>query len=257
MTPTALAEQIEKHVRPETFPLAIRMLTVGEAPPEKARRPASDLKAKIAVCQGFGISRRYGWTLAIGEEDISCPLTKVAFGFKKEPAFFTQGFCCEGMYTKTKEAGAKTESQLPKFEYGKYRFVLVGPLARAAYEPHVVLLYANPAQVLRLLTASLFGRGGYHTAKFSGRIDCADEVIRTMLTGEPQVILPCYGDRIFGLVQDHEMAFAFPGSFADELVAGLEGTHKGGIRYPIPQFMRFTGQYPEKYQVLEQYFDKE
>jgi hypothetical protein len=36
-----------------------------------------------------------------------------------------------------------------------------------------------------------------------------------------------------------------------ELVEGLEGTHKGGIRYPIPAFLRFTPQYPNHYYELE------
>jgi hypothetical protein len=27
----------------------------------------------------------------------------------------------------------------------------------------------------------------------------------------------------------------------------LEGTHKGGVRYPIPSFLRYTGEFPEHY----------
>jgi len=50
---------------------------------------------------------------------------------------------------------------------------------------------------------------------------------------KPKVILPCTGDRVFGMAQDNEMAFAFPWSCAHEIIEGLEGTHKGGTRYPI------------------------
>ncbi len=32
---------------------------------------------------------------------------------------------------------------------------------------------------------------------------------------------------------------------------GLEGTHAGGIRYPIPIYQRFTAEYPPAYQELE------
>jgi hypothetical protein len=46
--------------------------------------------------------------------------------------------------------------------------------------------------------------------------------------------------------------FAFPWRYADEIVAGLEGTHKGGIRYPITVAMRETVTMPKTYQDLMQ-----
>jgi hypothetical protein len=46
------------------------------------------------------------------------------------------------------------------------------------------------------------------------------------------------------------MVFAFPWEFADEIVEGLEGTHKGGIRYPITVAMRETVTMPKSYQDL-------
>ena len=89
-----------------------------------------------------------------------------------------------------------------------------------------------------------------------GRVDCSDEIIATMMTDDYQVILPCYGDRVFGQTEDHEMAFSLPGSKMRELIEGLEGTHKGGIRYPIPTFLRYTPQYPQHYYELERIWRK-
>ena len=94
------------------------------------------------------------------------------------------------------------------------------------------MVYGNSAQVLRLVNATLFEKGGAFKTEFTGRGDCADIVIRTRQTGEPQLILPCYGDRIFGLAADDEMAFAFPFAQAETMVQGLEGTHAG--RDPLP-----------------------
>ena len=64
------------------------------------------------------------------------------------------------------------------------------------------------------------------------------------------LILPCSGDRIFGLTEDDEMIFAMPMSMADEVVHGLKSTHAAGIRYPVPKFMRFQPQYPPQYEQL-------
>ena len=51
MTPIApkdLAERLDRYVRTETFPLAIRMLEPGEAPPPKAKSPTKDLFVEVA-----------------------------------------------------------------------------------------------------------------------------------------------------------------------------------------------------------------
>ena len=77
-----------------------------------------------------------------------------------------------------------------------------------------------------------------------------------MKTGEPQVILPCYGDRIFGMTADDEMAFTFPFGRAAEVVKGLEGTHAGGVRYPVPVFLRYQADFPKSYQELERLWEE-
>jgi len=155
-----------------------------------------------------------------------------------------------GMYCKDETAAAKMEAEVWKFTPGKYEYVCVAPLNRATFEPHVVAVYGNSAQVMRLVHASLYARGGRLSSTTGGRLDCAELIIQTMLEDEPKVVLPCNGDRVFGMAQDHEMAFAFPWRYAAEIVAGLEGTHKGGTRYPITVAMRETVTMPKTYQEI-------
>src|SRR5262249_9538167 len=143
---------------------------------------------------------------------------------------YNSGTLCEGMYTATKEAGARSEAAVDKFAQGEYQALLVAPLDRAAFEPDVVVLYGNPAQVMRLTQAALWKSGGRLASSFQGRIVCADIIVTTMQTGQPQVILPCSGDRIFGQTQDHEMAFAIPWARMADIIEGLEGTHPGRAR---------------------------
>lgn len=252
MDAAAFAREIELLVRPQTFPLAIKMLSKNDPAPQKAKRPSRDWGIQIATCQAVSMARRYGWTLIVGREDLNCVLTKTVFGFEKETRYYIEGHCSCGMYTETLEAGAKTEAETHRFSYGEYEAILIAPAARTAFEPDVFLVYANPAQVLRMVTGALYRRGGAIHSSFTGRLDCSDEIIRTMKTKEYQVILPCYGDRVFGQTEDHEMAFALPASLADELIEGLHGTQKGGIRYPIPSFLRYSGQFPASYERLEQ-----
>lgn len=254
LNPASLNEAIERHIRPNTFPLGIKMVAREEDIPEKAKRPGRDMHFDSALCQGMGIARHYGWTIAVSRKDISCPIGATLFGFQPKVEHFTGGHCCAGMYTKDAAAGAKTEAAAPCFDFGQYFAMVSGPLNRIDFEPDVVLVFGNPAQVMRLVTGALWESGGYIHSRFSGRTDCADELIETMKTGKPQVILPCYGDRIFAQTQDHEMAFSFPYAFAQMLVDGLEGTHKGGVRYPIPNYLRYTGTFPPSYEELRKYW---
>lgn len=245
-----LDAELARYVRPATYPLAIRMLASEAEIDPRARRPRRDLGIQVTICQAIGMARRYGWSLAITPEDINCPLIFVPFGFKAPVPFQTEGFACAGIYTETPEAGARTEAVAPRLPQGQYCGIALAPLSRASFTPHVICVYGNSAQVMRLVQGALWRHGGALESISAGRIDCAEIIIRTLLSGRPQYILPCSGDRIFGLTEDDEMIFAMPLSWADDVVAGLQGTHQAGIRYPVPKFMRFQPQYPEAYEQL-------
>jgi hypothetical protein len=104
---TKLYDALTKHVRIGSFPVAVRMVKPGEQLPERVKRPAQDLKIKVATCQAISMARRYGWVVAVGDEDISCPLTAVVFGFRKASDFYMKGQACAGMYTALRRAGCK------------------------------------------------------------------------------------------------------------------------------------------------------
>ena len=252
---TTADRELQTYVRPQTFPVAIRMLRPGEPIPERARRPARDFKKLSMNCQVIDMARRYGWTLALTREDSICSLGIAALGFDKPTHLHASGTLCEGMYTESKEAGRRSEAAVDRFPPGQYHGLLVAPLDRATFEPDLVCVYANPAQVMRLTQAALWKRGGKLTSAFGGRVDCAEIIVTTMRTDQPQVILPCSGDRIFGQTQDHEMAFTIPWGRMEEIVEGLRGTHAGGIRYPITQFMEYEAKLPPRYMEANRIWD--
>jgi MtaA/CmuA family methyltransferase len=249
--------ELHFYIRPQTFPVAIRMLRPGEEIPDRVRRPARDFKKLSMNCQVIDMARRYGWTLALTRDDSICSLGIAALGFERPTHLHSSGTLCEGMYTETKDAGQRSEAAIDRFEAGSYHTLLVAPLDRATFEPDLVCVYGNPAQVMRLTQAALWKRGGKLASSFGGRVVCADIIVTTMRTDRPQVILPCSGDRIFGQTQDHEMAFTIPWSQMDEIVEGLKGTHGGGIRYPITQFMEYEAKLPSRYMEANRVWDAE
>src|SRR5258708_7361622 len=98
-------KELQTYIRPQTFPVAIRMLKPGEEIPERAKRPARDFKKLSMSCQVIDMARRYGWTIALTREDHICSLGIIAIGFDKPLPIYNVGTLCEGMYTETKEAG--------------------------------------------------------------------------------------------------------------------------------------------------------
>lgn len=253
-----LSETLNVYIRPQSFPLAMRMCESAQELPEKVRMPIRDFEMPIAICQGVGMARRYGWTLAIGKDDQLCPYGSLTLGFLPPKKEWLDGSIAANTGLWTKEVMAKMAEELPRLEYGRYSYLLMAPIHTATFEPHVVVIYGNSAQVMRLVQGRLYTTGGALVSSVSGIADCADIITRTMLSDECQIVLPCGGDRVFGLTQDDEMAFTLPPSKMELTVQGLEAGHKAGVqRYPIPVYLRFQAQMPAPYQRLMQFLKEE
>ncbi|MCL5265848.1 MAG: DUF169 domain-containing protein [Chloroflexi bacterium] len=240
-------EELTTLIRPQTFPVAVKLLASRDEMPGVARTPTKHMGTEMALCQGIGLARRFGWHVGFTMEDTNCPVALVAMGFAPPVAYLLEGNIAVGMYVETKEAGARAEASVPKFEYGKYQAIVLAPLSRADFEPDVIVVYGNSAQVMRLVQGALYRRGGALTSTMSGRIDCADSIVRPVQTQECQVVLPCTGDRCYGLAADDEMIFAMPSSRVQETVEGVRATHRHGIRYPITVNLRYAPDFPASY----------
>jgi len=240
------AEALNVFLRPQSHPLAIRMCEPREKLPEKARLPKRDLGISIAVCQGLAMARRYGWTVAVGKEDQACPHGHAVMGFVPREVY-TNGVLAEAAGMGKKEEFARGAEALTTLEYGKYRYLLVAPLERATFDPHFIMFFGNPAQIARLVQGATSKSGGLLTFVASGGRACSVFIARTMLADECQVVLAGAGDRYFALTQDHEMAFTIPMTHAQEVAEGLEMSHRAGLRYPTPSWLRFEGQLPPEY----------
>lgn len=242
-----LDQALTTYIRPLTFPLAIKMLKSEDEIPEKTRRPAQQLKKKVAICQGIGMARKYGWVVAMGKEDMQCALGASPFGFFKDIQFYNEGNLSAGMFTASKEIGKTQEDIIDRFEHGEFSHILVAPLSRTDFEPDLFMVYGNPAQIMRLIQGALYNEGGAIHSSAMGRLGCA-AIITAIKEGKCRYLVPGNGDRIFGMTQDDEMTFFIPPSKVDSLIDGLVNTHKAGVRYPITSFFDFEATFPPSYQ---------
>jgi len=208
-------EALAHFIRYQTFPVALKLCQSEGELPEKARMPVRDLGHQVTLCQAIGLTRRFGWTLAVGRDDQSCLGGALTMGFV---------------------AGSPQSFPFPdekRLEAGKYSHLLMAPIGSATFEPDVVVVYGSSAQVMRLSHAAAMGGGLQVSARGTGLADCGDVVTLTAHSGQCQFILPSGGDRVFGSTQDHEVIFAIPANQGETIAAGLASTHKMGFRYPV------------------------
>jgi len=248
-----ISQALDSYVRPATFPVAIKMVGSPGEIPERARMPKRDLATPMPVCQGIALARRYGWVIAMGPEDMLCPLGALALGFLPAKPKFLDGSFNIPFWARSQEVRAKLAQGLPRLEPGKYSHLVAAPLHRADFEAQVIVVYGNPAQIARLIQAIVYGTGEPVLSSSIGGLACGEEISRTMLTDQCQFIIAGGGDRAVAQTQDHEAAFALPISKAEALVEGLQETHKRGMRYPTTSFLTYKAEFPPSFSELTDY----
>jgi len=216
-------DTLNLYVRPQTFPLALKLCQSESELPERVRMPKRDLGYPITLCQAWGIARRFRWVMAVGKDDQCCSGGASTMGFT---------------------TARTSDESMNSLQSGKYSHLLMAPLEIADFEPDLVMLYGSPAQIMRLVQAAGRGAGQSVSAIATGFGDCGDVVARTTSTDQCHFIMPSGGDRVFGGTQDHEVIFSIPQSKIEAVTKGLEDTHRGGFRYPILTDLRHAPELP-------------
>ncbi|GAB4263025.1 DUF169 domain-containing protein [Deferrisoma sp.] len=244
-------DAVETCVRPLTKPVGIKLAAEGEAAPPKTKRPLEHLKRRMTVCQGLTAARTLGWTMAFGADDHGCPMPKVFAGHIPPDRLLTGQVA--DFYQADPEVARAMEASYPRWPEGRYREIWLAPLDRCAFEPHVVVVYGNPAQVLALIQAGNFGVGTGVRSVSSGRFGCSAWIAGVAQSGECTYLVPGPGERVFAGTQDHEMAFAAPAGALDRVAAGLNHVRRGGAyRYPVPNLAALSEpQMPPKYHEID------
>jgi len=225
-------DAINYYVRPQTFPVAVRLCQSAAEIPGEAMIPLRDLGHRILPCHAITRARRFGQTVAVGKEDARCPYGELVLGFLPATKGFAEGWITG--YVPNKEAGAKIAQVMPRLEYGKYSHLLTAPLDKASFTPHIIAIYGDGAQVMRLIQGTLRGRGGALSSSCMGAFGCSRFIAWTMNHDECHYHIPGGAERMSALTQDHEIAFIAPMNRMEALIEGLKGGAEAHFTdYPI------------------------
>ncbi|MFX1568337.1 MAG: DUF169 domain-containing protein [Promethearchaeota archaeon] len=227
-----LAKQLNKYLRLTTFPIGVKLLENSEDLEniKFLKKP----EHKLALCQIFSYARYYGWTMGCTKEENLCPLAGISIGFEESHKLFEEGAFFIGRYNETKEAAKKTTASMPKISNKKYSAVVSGALERIDFKPDLILIWGNSAQIMRVIQGYLWKKGGRVSMSTFCDGVCADTISKAINTNDLQIAFPCLGDRRFGMALDSDLIASIPFGLLDEIIKGMEKTHKAGTRYPIP-----------------------
>jgi dephospho-CoA kinase len=226
-----LVRRMELLLRLKSFPVAFKLLQKKEmlSGIPYLRR----MTHKSTLCQLISIVRNFDWTVGADLGDFLSPMCPSIIGLSHLPEVYKDGTFRSVVWTKTREDGRKFEASIPRLPVGEYEAVAMAPLVYNPFDPDIILLYANPAQMMLLINALQFE--DYEVMEFScvGESSCSDVIAKCYLQGKPALSIPCYGERRYGHAQDDELAMALPAGMMEKALRGLEALYKRGIRYPI------------------------
>lgn len=247
------AEFIRNDLRLKTLPVAAKFLKDKTGFPEKTRQPSVAMKKRITICMGVTLARVYGWTIGLTQEDLICVPAMIMFGFTDAPdqSETLAGLFCEVNFSSSRDKALGETNSMTRLANREYQALLLAPLSKTPGNADTILLYGNPAQIMRLVQAYSYIAGERVSGHFGGKVECDEYLIAPFKTGKPRVAIPGMGDRIFSMTQDDEMVFALPGQALEPLLQGLkEAGNKIGAKYPVTFYQNFQPEFPKYHQAL-------
>jgi len=226
-----VVRRMEQLLRLKSFPVAFKMLAdKSELKQIPFLRRSSK---KTTLCQLITRVRNFDWTVGADLNDFLFSACPTIIGLCDVPEICKDGTFRSIVWVKTKKDARKFEASIPRLPLGKYEAVVMAPLVYKPFEPDIVLIYANPAQMILLINALQFE--DYEVMQFFcvGESSCSDAIARCYTTGKPSLSIPCYGERRYGHAQDEDLVMALPRGMMTKALAGLEALYRRGVRYPI------------------------
>jgi len=248
-----LSQEMECLLRLKASPVAYKRLEKLEELdkiPEVMR-----LDRRASFCQVPAMARTMGMTVAATRDNFGercARINGLAPTTEKEVAWEAEGFA--NTWFANVEEARKQMAEYPLVPPGEA--VVLAPLASGKFDPDVILIYANPAQMMLLMNGLQFKDYERFQFFFIGEGSCADGLAQCYTTGKPALAIPCMGERAFGAVTEDEMVMALPPGMMAKAVEGLKALKSRGIGYPIMYLGPLCDPSPVLMQIYPDWWDR-
>ena len=228
-----LTREMERLLRLSTYPVAYKRLEKAE---ELEKIPkVRQFDRNFTFCQLPTLVRRGGWTIGVTRNNFNERCARIhGLAATTEEEISLEADCFATAWFATVEEARKQMAVYPLIPPGEA--LVLAPLASGKFEPDVILVYGNPAQLMLLMNALQFKDYERFQFFFIGEGACADGLAQCYTSGKPALAIPCFGERRFGGVSEDEMVLALPPGMMGKAVEGLQALWSRGLRFPIMYF---------------------
>ncbi|MHC1742312.1 MAG: DUF169 domain-containing protein [Syntrophobacteraceae bacterium] len=172
-----------------------------------------------SYCQAVALAGK-GAAFLVRREQMGCKLGTSVLGFEEEMEAFLDDGVLEkygvGLFG-SEEASEQTMKQSFYLEKGKTRAALIAPLPVFQAVPQVVVFTANAEQIMWLLYALNYDKGGRMDLPQSGGAlgGCADITALPLIQGIPNITFLGLGCRIKSAIDASHLMLGMPGGELD------------------------------------------
>ncbi len=216
------ARELERVLRLQSMPIALKMLASEAEIPDGALRPVKDMGYHLSFCQALALARRKGLTIAETKADMWCFEPVVGLGFVPPPQRFLEGHNRYPGSACTLEAGATWARNMPRFDYPTYSVVVTAPLEAAGFDPDMFMLYGSPGVMTQIMMAKNWLDGKDIQTAMTGHAACVYYVVPTHKDRQWRMSIPCGGDLRRTGCDDYSMIFSAPVGALGDLLRGLQ-----------------------------------
>lgn len=223
--------EMEDILRLRSAPIAFKLIGEGEVP-EGCRRPA-EMGTHYALCQAFSAVRRNRRALALFKEDHWCLWPLISFRNvdldEKDVEYL-------GSIQFIKDPAKSLEfykAHFPMIDPEKKKAgIAIAPLESCTFEPDVVVVYCNPAQLRQLLMAAKYHDALVPPSNLQTVNSCGAAVL-PVLNGKTHynTAIPDPGEFERALAWDDEMIFTVSAEKLETLMDALRSIEAMGFGF--------------------------
>jgi uncharacterized protein (DUF169 family) len=213
------AEALKKLLNLSGSPVAFRFATKKEEIPAGMEK----LDKTIRHCSMIELARKEGKIFYSTSENHECNGGAWSLGLREITETLKNGdfYFKLGKFDSSASC-RRTIDRVPHLGTCETYATLYSPLEKTPFDPHVVIIVANPWVMLKLAQSTLFHVGGRVHAEFAGiQSVCADTCAQTYLNGKMNISLGCDGSRKFSGIDNSELVMGLPAEILPEIVESL------------------------------------
>lgn len=226
-----LGTELENMLRLKTKIIAYRRLETAEE--LDTLKNVVRIDRFFTFCQVPFMVRVNGITVGITKEDKILERCSRLFGLRQATEKSMNAEAAMLSITWFRSSGEALQQQNDYYRIPVGGAVVLAPLTKQKFEPEVLLVYGNPAQIMMILCGLQKMKYERFSFSFIGEGACSDSLAQCYITGKPSVSIPCSGERAMGGVSDDEIVVALPPGELERAISGLKELAKIGRKYPI------------------------